>query len=220
MFGAAVKKLIIVTGDKETIYAELLSSLISLKDDDKENDKIVGTRDGSVEAVIWNEKIYNDNKPTLGSNSKIIFIGKNNPSEPIIPSVRFNKEMKIFGIRSGSIGNKAVIYIEPDNLIKNKDLYDNFFTKYIEMTKQFDNSVADTESIEKAKHPGREAAAGTAGGAAAGFLVGGVVGGLLGGAIGDLTAKKDLHTKIPDQMFRYAILSFYLNELAEFMEIE
>lgn len=36
MLGGMVKKLIIVTGEKESVYAELLSSLISLKDDDTE----------------------------------------------------------------------------------------------------------------------------------------------------------------------------------------
>ena len=32
MIGGMVKKLIIVTGEKESVYAELLSSLITLKD--------------------------------------------------------------------------------------------------------------------------------------------------------------------------------------------
>ena len=52
MIGGMVKKLIIVTGEKESIYAELLSSLITLKDDDAENNAVVGIKDGSVEAVV------------------------------------------------------------------------------------------------------------------------------------------------------------------------
>ena len=93
MLGGMVKKLIIVTGEKETAYAELLSSLISLKDDDMENNQIVGIKDGSVEAVVWNEAVYNDNKPQLGSNTKLIFVGKNKTSEAIISSIRFNKDI-------------------------------------------------------------------------------------------------------------------------------
>ena len=76
MLGSPVKKLIIVSGEKERIYAELLSSLIALKDDDVDNNIIIGIRDGSVEAVVWDEKVYNDNRSQLGSNTKILFLGK------------------------------------------------------------------------------------------------------------------------------------------------
>ena len=100
MIGMQAKKLIIVTGEKETVYAELLSSLISLKDDDVDNNRIVGIKDGSVEAVVWSESVYNDNKVQLGSNTKIIFIGKNKASESIIPSISFDKSLKKSGIYS------------------------------------------------------------------------------------------------------------------------
>ena len=53
MLGGMVKKLIIVTGEKESVYAELLSSLISLKDDDTENNQVIGIKDESVEAVVF-----------------------------------------------------------------------------------------------------------------------------------------------------------------------
>ena len=49
MIGGTVKKLIIVSGEKERVYAELLSSLIVLKDDDIENGKVVGIKDGAFE---------------------------------------------------------------------------------------------------------------------------------------------------------------------------
>ena len=117
MIGGMVKKLIIVTGDKETVYAELLSSLITLKDDVIENNTVVGIKDGSVEAVVWNEDIYNDNKAQLGSNTKLIFIGKNKSSEAVIPSIRFDKDMTKYGVYVGSIGNKAVLYIESNTEI-------------------------------------------------------------------------------------------------------
>ena len=39
------------------IYAELLSSLISMKDDNIDTKTVFGIPDGSVEAVVWNEKI-------------------------------------------------------------------------------------------------------------------------------------------------------------------
>lgn len=112
MIGGMVKKLIIVTGEKESVYAELLSSLITLKDDDVENNTVVGRiKDGSVEAVVWNEDIYNDNKAQLGSSTKLIFIGKNKSSKAVIPSIRFDKDMAKYGVNVGSLGNKAVCSI-------------------------------------------------------------------------------------------------------------
>lgn len=130
----------------------MLSSLITLKDDDVENNTVVGIKDGSVEAVVWNEDIYNDNKAQLGSNTKLIFIGKNKSSEAVIPSIRFDKDMAKYGVNVGSLGNKAVLYIESNTLFSNKDLYDGFYEKYIKLTERFDDSVADTESIKKATH--------------------------------------------------------------------
>lgn len=50
------KSLIIVSGENEKVYAELLLSLVTLIDDDKENGKVVGIKDGSVNATIWSEK--------------------------------------------------------------------------------------------------------------------------------------------------------------------
>ena len=230
MLGGMVKKLIIVTGEKETAYAELLSSLISLKDDDMENNQIVGIKDGSVEAVVWNEAVYNDNKPQLGSNTKLIFVGKNKTSEAIISSIRFNKDIEKYGIKVGSLSNKAVLYVEPNELLNNKALYDEFYERYIELTKRFDDTVADTEAIKKAVH---KDGIGEAVGKGA-KAVGGLFGGLFhkkkddtpekdtneGTDFFNFGAKIEAGNLIPDQMFRYAVLSYYLDDLADFMGIK
>ena len=76
MIGGMVKKLIIVTGEKENVYAELLSSLISINYDNTKNVQVAGTKGESIEAIVWTEKIYNQNKIQLSSNNKIIFVGK------------------------------------------------------------------------------------------------------------------------------------------------
>lgn len=230
MLGGMVKKLIIVTGEKETAYAELLSSLISLKDDDMENNQIVGIKDGSVEAVVRNEAVYNDNKPQLGSNTKLIFVGKNKTSEAIISSIRFNKDIEKYGIKVGSLSNKAVLYVEPNELLNNKALYDEFYERYIELTKRFDDTVADTEAIKKAVH---KDGIGEAVGKGA-KAVGGFFGGLFnkkkddtpekdtneGTDFFNFGAKIEAGNLIPDQMFRYAVLSYYLDDLADFMGIK
>lgn len=226
MIGGMVKKLIIVTGEKESVYAELLSSLITLKDDDVENNTVVGIKDGSVEAVVWNEDIYNDNKAQLGSNTKLIFIGKNKSSEAVIPNIRFDKDMAKYGVNVGSLGNKAVLYIESNTLFSNKDLYDGFYEKYIELTERFDDSVADTESIKKATHTDGIGEAFEKGTKAVKGLFGKIKGAPAGKEKNEGTDFFKIGTKIEssklisDQMLRYAVLSFYLDGLAGFMEIK
>lgn len=226
MIGGMVKKLIIVTGEKESVYAELLSSLITLKDDDVENNTVVGIKDGSVEAVVWNEDIYNDNKAQLGSNTKLIFIGKNKSSEAVIPNIRFDKDMAKYGVNVGSLGNKAVLYIESNTLFSNKDLYDGFYEKYIELTERFDDSVADTESIKKATHTDGIGEAFEKGTKAVKGLLGKIKGAPAGKEKNEGTDFFKIGTKIEssklisDQMLRYAVLSFYLDGLAGFMEIK
>lgn len=48
--------------------------------DDKEGE-VVGVADGSVEAVVWSEKAFADNEPTLSSNAHVLFIGDTKLSE-------------------------------------------------------------------------------------------------------------------------------------------
>ena len=187
MIGGMVKKLIIVTGEKESVYAELLSSLITLKDDDVENNTVVGI---------------------------------------VIPSIRFDKDMTKYGVYVGSIGNKAVLYIESNTLFSNKDLYDDFYEKYIDLTKCFDDSVADTESIKKATHTDGIGEAFGKGTKAVKGLFGKIKGAPVEKAKNEGTDFFKISTKIEasklisDQMLRYAVLSFYLDGLAGFMEIK
>lgn len=73
MFEKPTKKLIIVTDEKDKPYANYLMALISAKDD--KAGEVVGVADGSVEAVVWSEKAFADNEPTLSSNAHVLFIG-------------------------------------------------------------------------------------------------------------------------------------------------
>ena len=67
------KQLIIVCGDSEKKYAMYLQQLVSTRDD--KEDEQIGTKDGAVNAVIWNEKQYEDNRIKLSSTNNILFIG-------------------------------------------------------------------------------------------------------------------------------------------------
>lgn len=229
MLGHQVKKLIIVTGEKENVYAEFLSSLIALRDDDKENDKIIGIIDGSIEAVVWSEDVFKDNKIQLGSNTKIIFIGKTKAAEPFVPSIRFNPKMEKYGIYLGWLSNKAVIYTDAGTLMNNKELYGQFYDKYAALAEQFDNDVADSDKIRKAKHV--ENLGETIGNRAQ--ALGNFFSGLFGKKseaeltqdtnvtnFFNISAKLEAGNLIPDQQFRFALLSFYLNGLSAFMGID
>ena len=82
------KSLIIVSGENEKVYAELLLSLVTLIDDDKENGKVVGIKDGSVNATIWSEKIYEDNVSGKISDERFSKL-----------SVKYDTEQKELNIR-------------------------------------------------------------------------------------------------------------------------
>ncbi len=121
MFEKPTKKLIIVTDEKNKPYANYLMALISAKDD-KEGE-VVGVADGSVEAVVWSEKAFADNEPTLSSNAHVLFIGDTKLSK----SQRGGLAVKYddFGLKYGWLGKRAVMYI--DRVISNVVEYNRFF---------------------------------------------------------------------------------------------
>lgn len=224
MLGSSIKKLIIVTGEKENTYAELLSSLIAIKDDKNDEQSsevgIVGVPDGSVETVVWDERIYNDSKPQISSSTKILFMGKLKSAGATISNVKFNNSMEKYGVFVGYLSNKAVIYIDK-GVLGSKDKYEQFFEDYKKTVDKFDDKVADSKAIKKAKYTdGINQAFGKGINAVGGFF-GNVFGGdnkIEGTDFFDFGAKIEANSLVPDQMYRYAVLSFYLEELADFME--
>ncbi len=121
MFQKQAKKLIIVTDEKNKPYANYLMALVSAKDD--KDGEVVGVEDGSVEAVVWSEKVFKDNEPTLSSNAHILFLGDSKLSK----TQRSGLVMKYdnFGMKYGWLGKRAVMYI--DRVIDNVIEYNNFF---------------------------------------------------------------------------------------------
>ena len=109
-------------------------------------------------------------------------------------------------------------------------MYDKFFESYKELTKEFDDTVANAETIKKAiLTDGIEVAFGK-GAKAIGDFFGGFLGKKneadnneekpKGTDFFNFGAKIEANNLLPDQMFRYAVLSYYLNGLADFMEIK
>lgn len=97
------KSLIIVCGDSDRKYATYIQQLISAFDD--EGDEIVGTRDGSVDAVVWDEKHYLDNMKKLNSSNHILFIGDTN----VAKEARCNMDVRFdeLGMSYGWLGTQA-----------------------------------------------------------------------------------------------------------------
>ena len=151
--GVSAKKLIIVVDDKTSTYGELLSALITMKDDKVDengsllDEGVVGIQDGSVEAVVWNEKIYSDNQAQLGSNNKIIFIGATDAAKPVMANINFENEFSQYGVYCGSLGNKAVIYADRKAVSK-KQVYDAFVDAYSQFIIGAGTEYADAQKIE------------------------------------------------------------------------
>lgn len=162
MFEKQVKKLIIVTDEKNKPYANYLMALISAKDD--KDGEVVGIEDGSVEAVVWSEKNFADNEPTLSSNAHVLFLGDTKLSK----SQRGGLNVKYddFGMKYGWLGKRAVMYVE--RVISNVVEYNRFyeyaskyqdnFTKAIErktVQMQIQGDIIDVDEKEYKKFHGK-----------------------------------------------------------------
>lgn len=139
MFGMESKKVIIVVDSKTDAYGELLSAMLSSNDED------------NVESVIWTEKAYRDNKPQLSSNNKVIYIGQNKTSDPIIANIVFRNEFSKYGIYYGGLGNKAVIYCDENVVLSEEELYKSFiedFSKYMSLTDPNEVGYVEVKQLE------------------------------------------------------------------------
>ena len=92
--------------------------------DDKDEENVVGTKDGSVKIVAWNEKVWLDNKKAGNIASKVLLIGNVKGVDKLIPiiDVKYNE----YGIKYGWAGNQAILIVDPKALSNEAD-YDAFF---------------------------------------------------------------------------------------------
>ena len=158
MFNDFEKQLIIVVNKKTAPYGELLSALISSKDDkyDEEGNPvsngIVGVKDGSVVAAIWDEKHYLNSKPELGSNVKIIFIGDLKAAKSVKSILTFNNRLLKYGILYGSFGNKGMILVDSKKISKDRKLYESFVSSYYEFISSIGTEYSKEQVIYKKYH--------------------------------------------------------------------
>lgn len=122
------RNLIVVYKEKDEVSLNQLKKMVDSKDDDTENETIVGTEDGTVKIVAWNEKTWLDNKKAGNTGTlddKILFLGDIKGVDKLIPTldIKFNQ----YGVSYGFSGKQAAIRIDAKPL-KKKEIYDEFIS--------------------------------------------------------------------------------------------
>ena len=191
-----VTKLIIVCTEATRKYGTYLMQLVGSKDD-KEN-QVVGLKDGSVEAVLWSEKDYKINQPTLPSSSHVLFIGDSKLiiTESSNMNVAFNK----FGMHFASLGTRAVIDI--DKKILKKAEYDKFILLCSTYEKKFEKVKLNFVNTANA----------------AVKWIGVFAPVVYPAAIYGLISGKGARNKVNDQQYTFLTLYTYMEMLPKFLE--
>lgn len=193
-------QLIIVCTEKTRKYANYLIQLIGAKDDAE--DQEVGIRDNSVEAVVWGEKDYKANLPTLKSSANILFIGSNKMIKD--EAANMNEVFNSYGMQFKSLGHRAAMYVE-DKVISKED-YEAFLdlcNKYQKAFEKVHLTFVDTANpVAKAIGLGISAINPISYTAAVAGLVKGVLN----------------KRKVMDQQYTFLVLYSYLELLPKFLE--
>ena len=190
----ANKNLIIVYEEATKVAADYLMQLLSLKDD-KENGEIVGCPDGVVKAAIWSEKHYLDNLPQLSSSQYILFIGENKTSKSIISNIDIKYQE--YTIRYGWLGTRGAIYLPEKGKIKKQE-YEKFLI----------SAKAESQKISGLKAAGKVLLFSWVPVYSYYVFLEAI---LLNG----LKERK----KISEQLYKYAVLHFYLNNISKFLNL-
>lgn len=141
------KTLIVVY--KDEMLVNQLKKLVDTKDDIDGNTTI-GTRDGSINIVSWNEKVWFGNKKAGNIKDKVLFLGDIKGTDKLIPvvDVKFNE----YGVKFGWAGNQAAIFTDVKALHDREDYLD-FIEKLSElpvpeMIKKPKNIKIDISEVE------------------------------------------------------------------------
>ena len=204
MFYTEPQTLVVVC--KDEMLVNQLRKLVETKDD-KGEESVIGTRDGSVKIVAWTEKVWLDQKKAGNIDSKVLLVGDIKGVDKLIPvlDIRFEE----CGVKYGWAGNQAVIAIDPKALKKEED-YNAFLEKL--------NALPVPEIIKKKPQAAPKENAAKAGAAVGIAAVFGMIAGL--GAAGAELAMSVFSNKtaVKQQMLFYGVLNLYNNHLEEFMQ--
>ena len=201
------RNLLVVYKNKDELSLNQLKKYVDSHDD--EQGKIIGTEDGTVKIISWDEKTWLDNKKA-GNNGylddKILFMGEIKGVDKLIPTLDIKFDQ--FGVSYGFSGKQAAIIIDSKPLLK-KDNYDLFISDL--------KMVCDASTVEEKRaldfsdkkeniKKGAKLAAATAF-----FKAIGAVATVASYAFGDAKL-------IREQQLLYGVAKLYLNDLDAFMK--
>lgn len=139
------KPLLVVYKEQDEMILNQLKKLVDTKDD-SDDGNIIGTEDGTVKIVAWNEKTWIQNKKAGNTGDladKILFIGKIKGTDKLEPvlDIMFDE----YGVKYGVAGNQALLIANPMKIRKSED-YEAFLK---ELKKVTDLAIAKKEKKEK-----------------------------------------------------------------------
>ena len=187
------RKLIIVYDDSTRSAADYLMQLISLKDD--KDGVVVGCPEGAVKAEMWSEKQYLDNQAKIASSQYILFLGENKTSKSVISNIE--TKFSQYTIRYGWLGSRAAIYLPNKGKIGKKE-----YEAFLEAAK------AENEKISGLKAAGKAVLLSWVPVYSYYLILEAV---LLNG----IKERK----KISEQLYKYAVLHFYLNSISTYLDL-
>ena len=198
------RKLLVVYKKRDEIALNFLKKLVETKDDDVDNDKIVGTVDNSVSIIAWTDKEYKDNRKSV--TNKTVFLDDVNGAKNLIPIMDI--KFRDCGVMYGVAGNQAVVAID-ESAIKTNEDFDALQERYNEVLAEVGQEADNNEDLKnrkraRAKHVG--AIALTVLNPLAGKL-----------AYDAVKSEMDSIGRLRKMMFMYGLTRFYLDELEGFL---
>ncbi len=190
-----MKNLIIVCEEKYRFVGAYILQLIS-SDDDTES-KVIGTKDGEVEATLWAEKEYKSNSMQISSEQYMLFIGSSKDIKMQCSNMKtvFSK----YEMKYAFLGKQAVLCV--DNPVPFKE-YSDFFEYSKKYSNEIQKNLVDKKKIAKTVA------------IEAGLLL---LGGLLLSGTFSMIAYRRKIKEIKKQQYCCLATKFYLEELSKFL---
>ena len=215
MFGIPSQEPVVIVEAKGCgKYSKQLYNLIGTNDD--EGEMVVGPKDGSVQASIFDERKFNDNQ--LSSEQKIVFVGGPKFARDYLDALDSLATDKFdeYGIHMRIGGKHASVTV--DGGATAKEDYWAFIEYAASKGRDFPDLLAELRV--DAAPAGADSCAGKNGENRISVLFGGIARSAKGfvSDVGDKALIARRAAAIEDQKFQFAIWLFYLEKLRAFVE--